>query len=77
MYKRHRGVSKNHLLDQIDAIENAYKSSFEEWRFLRPITRSLLGAGSKRNLLKWREQELDKEGSRLMVSTVTSPSKLF
>jgi origin recognition complex subunit 2 len=57
-------------LDQVFAIEKAYKSSFEDWRFLLSTNHSLLffGAGSKRNLLnQFCEQELDKEGYALAI----------
>jgi hypothetical protein len=37
-------------LDQVDAIENAYKSSFEEWRFLLSTNHSL-SLGLDRNAI--------------------------
>lgn len=61
---------KEYSTDQVDAIENAHKSSFEEWRFLLSTNHSLLffGAGSKRTLLNhFCEQELDKEGYALAI----------
>jgi origin recognition complex subunit 2 len=64
-----KGIQK-YPLDQVDTIEKAYKTSFEEWRFLLSTNHSLLffGAGSKRNLLnQFCEQELDKEGYALAI----------
>ena len=63
------GIEK-YPLDQVIAIEKAYKRDFEEWRFLLSTNHSLLffGAGSKRNLLnQFCEQELDKEGYALAI----------
>jgi origin recognition complex subunit 2 len=61
---------KRYPLDQVVAIEKAFRSSFEEWRFLLSTNHSLLffGAGSKRNLLnQFCQQELDKEGYALAI----------
>lgn len=62
---------RDYSIDQVIAIEDACKSSFEEWRFLLSTNHSLLffGAGSKRNLLnQFCEQELDKEGYALAIN---------
>jgi origin recognition complex subunit 2 len=61
---------KGYSLDEVVSIENAYKSSFEEWRFLLSTNHSIMffGAGSKRKLLnQFCEQELDKEGYALAI----------
>lgn len=65
------GRIEGYPIDQVVAIEKAYESDFEDWRFLLSTNHSLLffGAGSKRVLLdRFCEHELDKEGYALAIN---------
>jgi origin recognition complex subunit 2 len=57
-------------MDQVEVIENKYRSEFGKWRFLLSTNHSLLfyGAGSKRELLNsFARDELYKEGESLVI----------